>query len=600
MKIYRFILFVAVAATACTAEVGVPESQRMPLSQGDSAEPEGPSPTNTNAANTALCGNGEVEAGEACDSGAQNGDGWSVVQRCNSTCDGFSPYCGDGLVQNEFESCDDGAANGNDWQLIARCNAQCTGQAPHCGDGELDADNEACDDGATNTDAWTATEVCNGSCTGPSAYCGDGTPDAGFEACDDGNDDDADSCSNSCVLSSCGNGEVDSGEDCDSGGVNTALCDANCSDVECGDGFVNDVAGESCDGAGEETASCDLDCTEVTCGDTTVNAAAGESCDTGGVNTAACDSDCTAPECGDRIVNAAANEACDDGGVFTAECNDNCSEALCGDGIVNTAAGEECDGDSGCDSNCIIVGCGDGEFDAGEVCDDGNRINERPFPVTEETADYTGSACTRDCTFDASLCHNGTLDPGEECDLAEDPADSMGACTRSCQVNDYSFGAACTTDASIDGPSYSEGNISGCDNIPVDFDSDCELGCIASVNTPAGPVYWPGGYCSLYAMGCEGSPFVCSTVSNVGNPDLCDCPPGLFRLPQDTVIENPVGDGILATIKTVICAAPCTTDADCRTREWDDRWEEWGQYRCTQTDSGNSFCFDPRNQVFVP
>ncbi|MEL6545402.1 MAG: hypothetical protein AAFQ82_12300 [Myxococcota bacterium] len=811
----------------CIAQVDVSDEQIVPFADAESELDDPASNQNSNGGSTndnlnsdpgsndnvnanqgPVCGDGIVDPLELCDDGAQNSDAWGPTRRCNTRCDGYAPYCGDAALQGAFEVCDDGTVNGDDWTRTARCNSECSGLAPHCGDGVLEANEEVCDEGDGNSSTWSALARCNVECTGTSPYCGDGELDAGFEACDDGDTDDNNGCRNNCTLASCGDGVVNNGEQCDSGGINSTTCDANCTLVECGDGFVNDAAGEVCDGSGVATAqcdidctvpecgdrvvndaagedcddggvasascdadcsavvcgdgvansaageacddggiftaacdadcttpecgdsvtnapageacdeggvasascdadctavecgdnvrnaaageacdnggvasaSCDADCTAVECGDGTINGAAGETCEEGGVATASCDADCTAVECGDGVVNAAAGEGCDDGdgnlldscpdgtigtcqpatcgdgftwnidggaeqcdgsGVNTVDCNADCTTATCGDGKLNAVAGEQCDdgdGDNsdscpdgpggscvaascgdrfvwntdggseacddgangnagdGCDDSCMITGpvCGDGEVNGSEVCDDGNTVNELPHPSTDPDADYAASACTRDCSFDPSLCHDGNLDPGEDCDLGVDPADSMGDCTRSCQTNDYSFGAACVTDAGPDEPNYAAGTITGCDNIPTDFDADCELGCINSINSPSGAVYWPGGYCSLFAMECTGLSFICDSVAKVGNPDLCSCPDGLVRVEQETSVIS------LATIKTVVCAAPCTTDADCRVREYDERWSEWGQYRCTPTSTGQSICFDPRNQIFLP
>lgn len=45
----------------------------------------------------------------------------------------------------------------------------------------------------------------------------------------------------------CGNGVVDGPEQCDSGGVETAECDPDCTLPSCGDGYLNTSAGEVCD-----------------------------------------------------------------------------------------------------------------------------------------------------------------------------------------------------------------------------------------------------------------------------------------------------------------------------------------------------------------
>ena len=56
----------------------------------------------------------------------------------------------------------------------------------------------------------------------------------------------------------CGNGTVEPGEACDDGGE-SADCDADCTEVMCGDGLANATAGEACDDGGE-SAECDADC----------------------------------------------------------------------------------------------------------------------------------------------------------------------------------------------------------------------------------------------------------------------------------------------------------------------------------------------------
>ncbi len=48
------------------------------------------------------------------------------------------------------------------------------------------------------------------------------------------------------------------GEDCDSGGLDTADCDSDCTVSECGDGHVNAAAGEQCEG--DFSSGCSDDC----------------------------------------------------------------------------------------------------------------------------------------------------------------------------------------------------------------------------------------------------------------------------------------------------------------------------------------------------
>jgi cysteine-rich repeat protein len=96
------------------------------------------------------------------------------------------------------------------------------------------------------------------------------------------------------LSSSCGNRTVDAAyEECDSGGVEDATCNADCTLPVCGDRITNAAAHEVCDDVADSLA-CDSDCTLVMCGDGHVNQVAGEGCDDG--NTASgdgCSSSCT-------------------------------------------------------------------------------------------------------------------------------------------------------------------------------------------------------------------------------------------------------------------------------------------------------------------
>lgn len=59
----------------------------------------------------------------------------------------------------------------------------------------------------------------------------------------------------------CGDFSIDSGEDCDEGGVDTATCDADCTFVSCGDAHANTAAGEQCDdGNDNDGDACTNDC----------------------------------------------------------------------------------------------------------------------------------------------------------------------------------------------------------------------------------------------------------------------------------------------------------------------------------------------------
>ncbi len=105
----------------------------------------------------------------------------------------------------------------------------------------------------------------------------------------------------------------------------------------CGDGVAD--PGEECDD-GAESAACDADCTSAECGDGTFNIASGEECDNGPDNSDtdpdACRTDCTLPRCGDNVADS--GEDCDaaDAGICSGPCSGDCTCAPVGIPTVST------------------------------------------------------------------------------------------------------------------------------------------------------------------------------------------------------------------------------------------------------------------------
>ncbi|MEZ4401275.1 MAG: DUF4215 domain-containing protein [Kofleriaceae bacterium] len=389
-----------------------------------------------------VCGNGAVEPGEACDSGAANG----TYGNCNATCTGLGPRCGDG-VTNGPETCDDGNAVDTD-----ACRNTCV--VATCGDGVVRTGVEQCDDGNTvNTDA------CTNACA--PATCGDGIVRTGVEQCDDGNASNSDACLTTCVPASCGDGFVRTGvEQCDDGNTsNTDACVGACTTATCGDGFVH-TGVEACDdGNTIDTDACNNACMAPSCGDGVVQA--GEECDDGNtVDTDACRANCMAARCGDGVVRTGV-EQCDDGNtVNTDACTATCQAAVCGDGILHVGV-EECDDANtidtdACVAGCVAARCGDGLVRAGvEACDDGNTDNT--------------DGCTNACAL--SSCGDGVVQAGEECDDANTV--ETDACRNSC------LAARC-------GDLVVQTGVEGCDDGNTADGDGCSAACQVESSTDAG------------------------------------------------------------------------------------------------------------------
>ena len=396
------------------------------------------------------CGDGHLDPGEVCDDGnTLDGDGCS--RDCKS-----DESCGNGQVDPTAhipEQCDDGPNNS---KLGDPCSAAC--QLVKCGNGVVEQ-GEQCDDSNI-----TSGDGCSATCQ--REYCGNGITDiAAGEVCDDGdkNGTPGDPCSANCRSNlSCGNKNVDPGEECDNGQVGPGNltgnqdgndCRSDCQFNRCGDGFIDTEPGsrqEECDDGHldqlvpvpTETAGCNIDCTKEKCGDGKVNRAAGEQCDDGNTtNNDGCSATCQFERCGNGLLDP--QEECD-GSAGLQPCNlQTCLQERCGNGILDddarTGVHEQCDdhntnNNDGCSSTCVIEFCGDGVTNnhepcdpadpqfglarcntdctptscgdgklnhaAGEQCDDGNTIN--------------GDGCSATCQFER--CGNGVLDPEEQCD----------------------------------------------------------------------------------------------------------------------------------------------------------------------------------------
>jgi cysteine-rich repeat protein len=162
------------------------------------------------------------------------------------------------------------------------------------------------------------------------------------------------------VPARCGDGCIDSNEQCDEGADNSddpgAACRASCLPAFCGDNIRDpqEACDEGTDNSDVEPGACRSTCVEASCGDNVLDPV--ERCDDGRANSdsdpGACRTSCIPAHCGDGVKDD--DEACDDGGATSGDgCRDDCLKIeICGDGVVDS--GEDCDDENdnprdGCD-----------------------------------------------------------------------------------------------------------------------------------------------------------------------------------------------------------------------------------------------------------
>lgn len=299
------------------------------------------------------------------------------------------------------------------------------------------------------------------------------------------------SSSSSSVPTTCGNGVVDTGEECDNGRFNgVSNCTTSCTLLYCGDGIISPQLGEECEPDTEEVYALDPDTGQLTteihylqasCGtictvptaDASGNLSGGckrkflpscpASTDTTTLNSAASmpvssiailpssssaasslmplESSSSvsitygvAAHCGDGLVEV--GEQCDDGvnnsDLPGARCRSNCTLPKCGDAIVDTSRGEQCD-DGPNNSNLPNAHCR--QDCTIPKCGDGVIDTSRGEQCDDgpNNSNNPNGHCRLDCTL--AHCGDGIIDRGEECDDGLANSDGPNAhCNTSCKL----------------------------------------------------------------------------------------------------------------------------------------------------------------------
>lgn len=335
----------------------------------------------------------------------------------------------------------------------------------------------------------------------PAKQCGNGIVESG-EQCDDGASNSntvPDACRTTCKAPACGDGVMDEGEACDDGADNDdtdpTACRTDCTmtSMTCGDGMVDE--GEECDDGADNSDTdpdaCRTNCKLAGCGDGVIDGS--EACDDGAANSDsqadACRTTCVLPSCGDGAIDS--GEACDDAAANSDTdpdaCRTSCALPSCGDGAIDT--GEQCDEGASnsdtvanaCRTTCAMASCGDGVTDTGESCDDGAA-----------NSDTEPGACRTTCAV--ASCGDGVVDTGETCDNGPANSDTTpDACRTTCVVASCGDGIADAGEACDDGMANSDTQPGACrttcvmptcgDGI-VDTNEQCDDGAANSDTTP--------------------------------------------------------------------------------------------------------------------
>jgi cysteine-rich repeat protein len=159
---------------------------------------------------------------------------------------------------------------------------------------------------------------------------------------------------------------------------------------------------------------------------------------------------------------------------WPAECAQGCHDGCCAPGEASGPCPEDCTLDAPiacpCTGDDCLANCGDGDLDPGEQCDDANDINTddctdackspacgdghlQSGELCDDGNTIDSDACTNACTPPTS-CGDTIVDPGETCDDGND--DNSDSCTTLCQPAACGDGFLQPGETCDDGPNNSD------------------------------------------------------------------------------------------------------------------------------------------------